>query len=452
LHIEREARMQQQPAQAGLSQDHRGLFYGWWIVIIGCIQDAVKGGTFNTGFTLYFLPILTELQLSRAATSLPFSLAKLESALEGPLVGYLIDRFDPRVMMILGTVCAGLGFVLLSFTHSYIFFLLVFMGLLTFGFQAGFNHAAMAAVNHWFLRKRGLAMSIVQTGQAIGGVVIFPLVALAVLNLGWRHAAFLSGVGVFMLLPLALLIRRSPESMGLLPDGESRVPVSPAAVVTRPVRRLREAQEYTTREALRTSTFWLMAAFHGLRNVPYGGVTVHLVPLLVWKGLDEPTAAFFVGLMAFSTVIVRPLTGWLGDRWSKQKIGATGVFLGGLGLVVLTYSNGALWHMVCFAILFSFADGINSVTWALVGDFYGRKQFASIRGWIGMIQSLASMPAAVFTGWIYDQTQSYTYALLPFTILYGLAGLVLWQVPRPKRPQRLETSPGQALDIQASRP
>jgi len=75
------------------------------------------------------------------------------------------------------------------------------------------------------------------------------------------------------------------------------------------------------------------------------------------------------------------------------------------------------------------------VTWALVGDLFGRKHFATIRGWIGMIQSLASMPAAVFTGWIYDQTQSYTYALLPFIALYGLAGLFLWGLPRQTRPE-----------------
>jgi OFA family oxalate/formate antiporter-like MFS transporter len=428
--------MKQPPTQSAASQSQGKLFYGWWIVIIGCIQDAVKGGTFNTGFTLYFLPILTELHLSRAATSLPFSLAKLESAVEGPLVGYLIDRFDPRVMMVVGTLLAGLGFVLLAFTHSYVVFLLVFMGLLTLGFQAGFNHASMAAVNNWFRKKRGLAMSIVQTGQAIGGVVIFPLVALAVLKLGWRHAAFFSGILVLMLTPLALMVRRSPESMNLLPDGEDRVPENPATGVVRPVRRLRETEEFTSKEALRTSAFWLLAAFHGLRNVPYGGVSVHLVPLLVWKGLDQPTAAFFVGLMAFSTVIVRPLTGWLGDQWSKQKIGAMGVLLGGLSLVVLMYSDGALWQMVCFVILFSFGDAINSVTWALVGDFFGRQHFGSIRGWIGMIQSLAAMPAAVCTGWIYDQTQSYTYALVPFIVVYGLAALVLWQASPPKMPKK----------------
>ena len=132
--------------------------------------------------------------------------------------------------MVLGTMMAGLGFVLLALTHSYLAFLLVFTFLLASGFQVGFNHASMAAVNHWFLTKRGLAMSILQTGQAIGGVVLFPLVALAVLKLGWRSAALLSGGAIFLTLPLVLLVRRSPESMGLLPDGEtSPRPLRPAS-------------------------------------------------------------------------------------------------------------------------------------------------------------------------------------------------------------------------------
>jgi nitrate/nitrite transporter NarK len=115
---------------------------------------------------------------------------------------------------------------------------------------------------------------------------------------------------------------------------------------------------------------------------------------------------------------------------------------------VLTCSNGAVWQIVIFVVLFSFADGINSVSWALVGDFFGRKQFATIRGWIGMIQSLASMPAAVFTGWVYDRTQSYTYALLPFIAFYGLGAVVLWQASRPKRPERLAVATSQALETE----
>ena len=104
--------------------------------------------------------------------------------------------------------------------------------------------------------------------------------------------------------------------------------------------------------------------------------------------------------------------------------------------------------MVAFVVLFSFGDGINSVTWALVGDFFGRKQFATIRGWIGMLQSLASMPAAVFTGWVYDQTQSYTAALIPFIVLYSLAALVLMRASRPTRLRSPEVAAGHTMDIQ----
>jgi MFS family permease len=428
-----------------LSQSPGRIFYGWWIVAIGCVQDAVKGGLFNTGFTLYFLPVLTELNLSRAATSLPFSLSRLEAALGAPFVGYLIDRFDVRVMLVAGTLLAGLGLILLSLTHSYLLFLLVFIGPLSFGFQAGFNQATLAVVAHWFRRKRGLAMAIVQTGQAIGGVLIFPLVALAVLKLGWRTAAVLSGLVVLTLLPLVLFIRRSPESMGLLPDGDRSPaqdrPASPSGFTPPPD----DTREFTTREALRTPTFWLLAAFHGLRNVPYAGVTVHLVPLLVWKGLDEPAAAFYVGLTALATVVSRPLTGWLGDRQSKQMIGAVGVLLGAAGLAVLAYGDGAWWALVLFAVLFSFGDGVNSVTWALVGDMFGRAHFATIRGWISMFQSFASMPAAVYTGWVYDRTQSYTQALIAFVICYGAAAIVLWLVPDPTRPAPVAVAASRAL-------
>jgi MFS family permease len=307
--------------------------------------------------------------------------------------------------------------MLLSFTHSYLWFVIVFVGLVTTGFQLGFNQATLAVVNHWFRRKRGLAMSIVQTGQSIGGVVIVPFVALAVLKLGWRTAALLSGLGVLLLVPLVFLIRRSPESMGLLPDGERAAPRE-AAADARGLVHFDDAHEFTAREALRTPAFWMLATFHSLRNVPYSGVTVHLVPLLVWKGLDEPAAAAFVGVTALFTAVVRPLTGFLGDRRSKQTIGSLGVFLGAAGLAVLTYGGSGVPTLLLFAFLFAFGDGINSVTWALVGDFFGRTHFGTIRGWISMLQSFASVPGAVLTGWIYDRTQSYTWALIPFIAAY----------------------------------
>jgi nitrate/nitrite transporter NarK len=116
-----------------------------------------------------------------------------------------------------------------------------------------------------------------------------------------------------------------------------------------------------------------------------------------------------------------------------------------MGLVVLAYSHGAFWHMAVFVVLFSFGDAINSVTWALVGDFFGRKQFATIRGWIGMLQSLVAMPAAVVTGWVYDRTQSYAYVLVPFIVIYLLAALVLLQASQPRRSKPVALAPESGL-------
>jgi nitrate/nitrite transporter NarK len=255
----------------------------------------------------------------------------------------------------------------------------------------------------------------------------------------------MSGILVLCLLPLVLLIRRTPESMGLLPDGEPHRPPPPASTASKLPHFYIDTGDFTPQEALRTPAFWLLALFHGLRNVPYNGVSVHLVPLLVWKGVDQPTAAFFVSLMAFITILIRPLTGWLGDWWSKQNIGALGVIIAALGLVVLAYGNGTFWHLTIFVVLFAFGDAINSVTWALVGDFFGRKQFATIRGWIGMLQSLVAMPAAIVTGWVYDRTQSYMYVLIPFVVVYLVAALVLWLASRPSRSKPVVLTPGPGL-------
>ena len=97
--------------------------------------------------------------------------------------------------------------------------------------------------------------------------------------------------------------------------------------------------------------------------------------------------------------------------------------------------------------LFSFGDGINSVTWALVGNCFGRTHFATIHGWIGMLQSLASMPAAVLTGFIYDRTESYTSALIVFVVSYWASGLILWWLPDPERSAPLGVPARQLVNL-----
>ena len=127
------------------------MFYGWRMVGLVSAIRILGGGLHNYGFTVFFLPLSQDLGLSRAATSLAFSLARAEGAIEGPFVGYLIDRFGPRPMILVATISCGLGYILLSTVDSYPMFLVVYLGIISLSFTPGFVHAPMAVGNTWFI-------------------------------------------------------------------------------------------------------------------------------------------------------------------------------------------------------------------------------------------------------------------------------------------------------------
>ncbi|MEK7215721.1 MAG: MFS transporter, partial [Chloroflexota bacterium] len=133
----------------------RRMFYGWRMVVIGLIVNAVGGGIFNQGFAVFFLPISRDLDLSRAQTSLIFSLSRAEGAIDGPISGWLVDRFGPKYILFGGALLAGIGYLFLAQVDSYGMFLLVYLGLISVSFNAGFSHPVMSVANAWFIRKRG---------------------------------------------------------------------------------------------------------------------------------------------------------------------------------------------------------------------------------------------------------------------------------------------------------
>ena len=194
---------------------------------------VLGGGLHNYGFTVFFLPLSQDLGLSRAATSLAFSLARVEGAIEGPFVGYFIDRFGPRPMILIATMLTGLGYILFAWVDSYTNFLIVYLGIISLSFTPGFVHAAMAVGNTWFIRYRARAMTVISSAVPIGGTLLTPLLALAVQAWGWRTGAVLAGTFFLLIgIPLGMCVRRSPESMGLLPDGDAPTPAASANSAT----------------------------------------------------------------------------------------------------------------------------------------------------------------------------------------------------------------------------
>ncbi len=387
------------------------IFYGWRMVGLVTLIRVVGGGLHQFGFTVFFLPISQDLGLTRAATSLAFSLSRAQGAIEAPLVGYLIDRYGPR--------------------PNYTNFMIVYLGVICLAFVAGFVHSPLVVANSWFIRQRARAMTVVSAAVPIGGALISPLLAISVASIGWRWAAFASGC-MFLLvcLPLSFQLKRSPESMGLLPDGDLASPNASEDASVDEATNKNLSAEVTSRQAMKTWAFWLLVLSMTARVTCYSTATVHFVPLMVWKGLSEGAAATLLGAFAFVNLLAHFALGWIADRVNKPKLLAACHLLPALSLPPLLSGSG-YWQLLFFTITFTFLDASFPIVWATVGDFFGRRNFATIRGMMSFFYMWGSFAGPIMAGAIYDHTQSYTMVLWILLILLLLAMVLVLFLIRP---------------------
>jgi MFS family permease len=381
---------------------------------------VLGGGLHNYGFTVFFLPLSQDLGLSRAATSLAFSLARAEGAIEGPFVGYLIDRFGPRPMILVATLLSGVGYILLAWVDSYSAFLIVYLGIISLSFTPGFVHAPMAVGNTWFIRWRARAMTVISSAVPVGGMLISPLLAMAVQAWGWRWGAIIAGA-LFLLIgiPLGFGVRPSPESMGLLPDGDAPKPSAPKidGESNRDDGNF-SSTDPTLREAMKTFVFWLFVIGMTVRVGVYSTISVHFVPLMVWKEQTQEYAAFLLGAFAFLNWAAHFVIGWIADAVNRPKLLTFCMLVATGALQSLIWGEG-VWPLWLFAILFTAIDASFPIVWATIGDFFGRKSFATIRGTMSFFYTWGSVLGPVTAGALYDREQHY------FSTLWGLSAMML---------------------------
>jgi MFS family permease len=326
-------------------------------------------------------------------------------------------------------VLAGIGYILLSWVNSYTGFMIVYLGVICLAFVAGFIHSPMVVANNWFIRQRARAMTVVSAAVPIGGALISPLLALGVASMGWRWAAFVSGC-IFLLvcLPLSFKLKRSPETMGLLPDGDV-APVegmiSPSDTTNRSAR-----ADFTSRQAMKTWVFWLLVVSMTARVTCYSAATVHFIPLMVWKGLSEAVAASLLGVFASANLLAHFILGSIADRVNKPKLLAICHFLPALSVAALLSGSG-YWQLWFFTIVFILLDASFPIVWATVGDFFGRRHFATVRGSMSFFYMWGSVAGPVLAGAIYDQTESYLTVLWIWLDLLTFATLLVLFLIQP---------------------
>jgi MFS family permease len=398
-----------------------GLFYGWHMVAASSALRVLGAGLHSFGFTVYFLPLSQDLNINRTATSLAFSLARAEGAVEGPVVGHLLDRYGPRPIMIAAVLLMGAGYLLLSQVNSYTAFLIVYLGVISLAHAGGFMHAPMTLINTWFIRKRSRAITLNAAAFGFGGVVVAPLLSLVVQTWGWRWGAAIAGISFLLIgLPLCSTIRRSPESMGLLPDGDE--PIAPAGDGGGPRPRRRVEVDVTLAQALRSFAFWGSVLAAGVRNASYHAISVHFIPLMVWKGLTHQQAAMLLSAFAFLGMVSTLFFGWLADQTNKPRMCAA-ILFSAAGAMLLPIFHSSFWLLALFTLLFSAVEVTYSVGWAIVGDLFGRKHFAKIRGYMGLFYTWGGVAGPVVAGAVFDRWQTYEPLLWLLIIVFGIAGL-----------------------------
>lgn len=389
------------------------VFFGWYIVSAAGGLQLLAGLLWMQSYGAYVVLLQAEFGWSSALVAGAFAMTRIESGILGPLQGWLTDRYGPRVILAIGTVIFGIGFMLFSQVESLLAFYLTF-ALIAVGSSLGGFATVMVAIVNWFNRHRAKAIATSQIGYSLGGLCV-PLVILSLEAFGWRTTAFYSGVIVLVVgLPLTLLVRHRPRDYGEELDGG-------------PVRDSDEGYEvritgpdFTARQAMATSAFWLISVGHAAALLTVSSIMVHMVPHLTQGlGYSLANAGLVVALMTAFQMAGQIGGGFLGDRFNKRLICVICMLSHMAALLLLAHASN-LMMVVLFAVLHGLAWGIRGPQMvALRADYFGASSFGTIMGFSSLIVMLGMSIGPIFAGYLYDVQGNYTMA---FTVL-GLSAM-----------------------------
>ena len=413
------------------------VFHGWYIVMVAIVANATAS-TGNYAFGPFVKPMSDSLGWSRTSISWALTIRLGVSTFAGPLAGPMVDRKHGAMLLMMGGgIVLGSALMLTSAVRE------LWQFYLLFGIASGLATLAVGPelinptiISKWFVRKRGRAIAISTIGNNVGGVVFIPLSAFIILNFGWREAWLVLGAITFLLIaPLSgLFIRRTPEDIGLLPDGDTHLNEPDIAQTDRRTD-LATKHDWTFREAVRTPSLWLIVTATALSGMGLGGLPIHVIPALTDKGYTTAYASALITLFSAILIIAKPIWGLLAERIQVRYLMMIAFAVSGVGmlLIVVVKSGPAiLLFPLVYGIGVSAFAPLMSLVWA---NYFGRASLGTIRGTFLPVTQVTFAFGPVFAAFVFDATGGYGPAFLTFTICYALSGVAIFFARRPKAPQ-----------------
>ncbi|MFC2034144.1 MFS transporter, partial [Chloroflexota bacterium] len=399
------------------------------------------------GFSALFKPISSELGFSRAATSVAASIGRLEGGLESLVTGWITDRFGPKWIVFAGVLLIGLSLISMNYINSLWTFYLVWGVMLGTGINIALSVPLYAAITNWFIKKRGLALSIQNVFSGLSGVVVMPLIAWLTIIQGWRSTCVTGGIVMLLVgLPIVwfCIKQRRPEYYGLLPDGatiEEEI-IDSDLMVEKGIKYAEQFEEveFTLRQALKTISFWLLIGSHAVHNLLGPAMSIHCIPFLTDLGIAPLKAAGMMALYVGASIPGRFAGGLIADRvrtGQLRYIMGIAYLLQALGIAAFLVNQTIAMIFVWF-IIYGVGMGIGMPISSLMrARYFGRKAFGSIQGFSQMVLTPVGIIAPVYVGWVYDTTGSYISAFTLLAISITIAGIIAFFILPPKAPAQI---------------
>jgi MFS family permease len=403
----------------------RAIFYGWWVVAAFSVTTFISTGI-RHAVGPFLKPIVADLQLDRASFSLVIALSLLLYGVFMPFAGMLLDRFSVRLVSSLGTLLLAASLVMTAMVRDVWEFALVYGVLVPLGLAGTGPVIASGVVARWFNKRRGTALSVLGSASMTGMSLLVPAVTWLIINTGWRITYVVIAAGMLVLvLPLCLfVVRDSPESMGLRPDGEASKARGAFAAPER----------VATGEAVQTLAFWQLAGSFFTCGFSMALLSAHGVPMLTDHGYTPMFASWALGVLGGSSIAFTVMLGALSDRFGRRPVLAA-IYAGRIaifaGLFLIRDNPTAI---LAVAVLGGVTmAGTGSMTSALTADIYGRFSVSSVFGLIFLVHQTGSALGSWLAGALFETTGGYGAAYALACVFLAGAAIVALNIDKGAR-------------------
>ena len=411
-------------------------YYGW--IVLGAAGSSmfVRNAAGSLTFAVFLPIIVDETGWSRALVGGAAAVGGLLATGASPFVGWAIDRYGARLVLVLSLIIIGLSTIAMAWlsVHIAVFYTALAVGRIMF--SSPLNLGASTMVARWFVRRRGPATGLLFLSHS-SGMVVFPLVATWVsMAYGWQTAWVVLGLMVYViaLAPAALLVTQRPEDVGLLPDGDEAKSKQAGAAGTAAAGKAVVQIEWTTRQAVRTPALWVLAVGTGVLFLLQSGTNVYQADLLRSRGIELSLSQISIVVNAAGTGLGSLLWGRVLEKMSVSRTYGIVALLMAVACGLFIKANTVAVAFLSAGLFGVAVGGILVVPSVAYANFFGRQSLGAIRGVTEPFTSMGQAIGAVASGLVFRWAGGYGIAFAIYAVLGVVVAASVLLVSPPLHP------------------